>query len=206
MTQINKELLERYELGQCTDQERKLVLDWLDNEDWDQLATEESQAHITNEKGKQIWADLDTFIEKEEQRKNKFSLKTISSIAATIVFLALGYSLLLPSSTEQELNNSQYSIVDKVTHPFTLILGEDSHAHINIQTGDFTLTGEVLFTPNQDLTLQYGKQSNLFFKAGETYYLSESSDSEHIIIVKKEDFTFLPPIVQKQLRKKFQIS
>lgn len=206
MTQINKELLEKYELGQCTDQERKLVLDWLDNDDWDQLVPDLSQDDISNDQGEELWNNLETFLNEKEQKNNTRILKSILSVAATIIFLILGYVTILPHITKQELNNSQYSNIEKVTYPFTLVLGKDSQAHIDVKTGDVTLTGEVLFTPTQDLTLQHGSQANLVFKAGETYYLSESKDPERIIIIKKDDFTFLPTIVQKQIRKQFQIS
>jgi len=206
MAQISKELLEKYELGQCTDQEEKLVLDWLDNDDWDDLSTKEAEKSITNEEGVELWNKLETYIQKEEPKKNLFFTKSVLSIAASIIFLVMGSIALLPYLTNQEVSDRQLGHVETVTYPFTLILGKDSQAHIDIQTGKVTLTGEILFTPSQDLVLQHGSQSNLFFKAGETYYLSESKDPEKIIIIKKDDFTFLPAIVQKQIRKQFQIS
>lgn len=206
MTQINKELLEKYELGQCTDHERRLVLDWLDNDDWDALDTKIVQEQIPAQEGERLWENLETFIQQKGKKKINMPLKAVLSIAATVIFFLLGYALLHPYWTKQELSNMQLSNIEQVTLPFTLVLGKDSQAHIDVHTGYLTLSGEVLFTPNEDLILQHGNQSNLVFKAGETYYLSESKDRERIIIVKKDDITFLPAIVQKQLRKQFQIS
>lgn len=206
MTQINKELLEKYELGQCTDQESKLVLDWLENEDWDQLAPDSVPADINNEEGTQLWNKLTPLFQKQEQPRKTLLRKGLLSITATIVFLILGYVTIYHYRVKQELNDSQYSNIVHISHPFTLVLGKNSQANIDIKTGIFTLSGEVLFTPNKDLILQHGEQSGLHFKAGETYYLAESRDPGRIIIIKKEDFTFLPAIVQKQIRKQFQLS
>jgi len=206
MTPINKELLERYDLGQCTEQERKLVLAWLENDDWDELAVADSAEDLTNEQGKAIWNNLETFIEKEEQQKPAISFKYIRHIAASILFLLGGYALLTMLYKNPENSAAHYSSIEKVTHPFTLILGKNSQAAIDMQSGNLTLSGEILFTPTEDLVLKHGQQANLFFKAGETYYVAESKETNQIIIVKKDDFTFLPAIVQKQIRKQFQIS
>lgn len=206
MTQINKELLEKYDLGQCTEQERKLVRDWLDNDDWNELAIEDNSEAIPPEQGKAIWNNLETFIEKEEQQKSRISFKYIRHIAASILFLLGGYTLLTMLYKNPENSAAHYSSIEKVTRPFTLILGKNSQADIDMQSGSLTLSGEILFTPTEDLVLKHGKQANLFFKAGETYYVVESKETNQIIIVKKDDFTFLPVIVQKQIRKQFQIS
>jgi len=206
MTQINKELLEKYDLGQCTEQERKLVRDWLDNDDWNELAIEDNSEAIPPEQGKAIWNNLETFIEKEEQQKPHISFKYIRHIAASILFLLGGYTLLTMLYKNPENSAAHYSSIEKVTRPFTLILGKNSQADIDMQSGSLTLSGEILFTPTEDLVLKHGKQANLFFKAGETYYVVESKETNQIIIVKKDDFTFLPVIVQKQIRKQFQIS
>lgn len=206
MTQINKELLEKYDLGQCTEQERKLVRDWLDNDDWNELAIEDSSEDIPNQHGKAIWNNLESFIETEEQHKPRINFRYIRHVAASILFLLGGCTLLTILYKNSENSAVHYSSIEKVTRPFTLILGKNSQADIDMQSGSLTLSGEILFTPTEDLVLKHGQQANLLFKAGETYYVAESKETNQIIIVKKDDFTFLPVIVQKQIRKQFQIS
>lgn len=206
MTQINKQLLEKYELGQCTDQERKIVLDWLDNDSWDLLEGEASTSEIQQEKGELLWNNLKDAIHTQQKPKRLSFIKYSAAIAASLLLVAAAYCLVANYSTTGEYAKAEYSSLEKIKNPFTLILGKNSQAQINIKTGNFTLTGEVLFTPNQDLILQHGQQDNLHFKAGETYYLAERKDSDRILVIKKGDFTFLPTIVQKQIRKQFQIS
>ena len=206
MTQINKELLEKYELGQCTDQERKIVLEWLDNDSWDQLDSEASTSEIQQEKGEILWSNLQGAIQTEQKPKRLHLVKYSVAIAASLLFVVTTYFLVANCSTIGEYDKVEYSSLEKIKNPFTLILSKNSQAQINIKTGNFTLTGEILFTPNQDLVLQHGQQDNLYFKAGETYYLAERKDSDRILVIKKGDFTFLPAIVQKQIRKQFQIS
>lgn len=204
MSIINKELLEKYELGQCTEQERIAVCNWLDNEDWDQL--DGSIDAVKQEDQELIWSNIEAFVDQKQTSTLRRLLKPSLSIAASLLFLIGAYYWFAIDSPDRINETASFSQATVKQQAFEFILGTNSKANIDLASGDFTLTGNVLFKPNKDIILQYGKQSNLLFKAGETYYLSESKDPNKMIIVRKGEFTFLPAIVQKQIRKQFQIS
>lgn len=204
MININKELLEKYELGQCTEQERIAVCNWLNDEDWDQLDT--TSEEIKQPVEAELWSSIEAFVDKKERPLSIRWLKPAISIAATLLFVIGIYYCTSTKNPDALPATSIFAQASVKQQAFEFVLGTNSKANIDINSGDFTLTGNVLFKPNKDIVLQYGKQSNLFFKAGETYYLSESKDPNKIIIVPKGEFTFLPAIVQKQIRKQFQIS
>ncbi len=204
MTHINKALLEKYELGQCTEQERIAVCNWLENEDWDQLDMDSDTVEEVDQE--MIWSPIEAFVDKKESPVYRLWLKPAVSIAASLLVILGAYYWTSQGNPKASQSASLFSQASVKQQAFEFVLGANSKANIDVNSGDFTLTGNVLFKPNKDIILQYGKQANLHFKAGETYYLSETKDPNKIIIVRKGEFTFLPAIVQKQIRKQFQIS
>lgn len=78
---ITKELLERYELGQCTDQEEAFVSDWLANDllDEDEVNTDHVDITEENHVKQAIWSDIASHIDQKNPSEKLFPAKKIEN-------------------------------------------------------------------------------------------------------------------------------
>ncbi|WP_437919458.1 hypothetical protein [Sphingobacterium sp. LRF_L2] len=210
--EISKALLEKYELGLCNDQEIAAVQKWLENDNWDDFPTENASQDIKNE----IWSDLSNYISpKAEIAKakinwRKFLFPVYTSAACLIAFFLLKSLFTINQQSETEFfnkNDSHETLGWLHKKNFDLLLSENSSAQISLKNKSITLSGDIMFKPKQDFTLEDKKTKAIFhFKKGQVYVLSESQTEHKLIVFKENELAFLPPAIQRKLKKQFQIS
>jgi len=228
---IDYKILERYHLNQCTPEERLLVEQWLDED----LADFESPFSAADEKQKvqnEIWAELNNFIDTEAQSpaasstplpsdtvaadlidikpKRLISFKQLCIAAAVIVII--GSALVTFKSTHQISDaifdnsaNAQLKYIEK--NNYELILGRHASARVNLNTGVFDTSGDMMLIPKKDFLFSFSESSEKKkLKNGETYFVIESPSTGKPIIISKTEMTFLAPTIQNQLKMQFNIS
>ncbi|MCL7986844.1 hypothetical protein M8998_02700 [Sphingobacterium sp. lm-10] len=228
---ITKELLERYELGQCTDQEEAAVSKWLDSPDLvlDELEGEldlgTTKEHaIKQDLWENIAAHMDAStpterhsdlhynqVSKDAFLKSRRTTVTWLSVAAsTIILLGIGWWGFQSSNKERQFfnaNNSDNSVVLWEEDSFEFTLSKNSSASINFQSGNMAVSGDVLFSPKRDIIL-YDEQNktSLDFRQGEVYFISTDPDTSELVVYSKKELEYLPPILRKHIRKQFHLT
>jgi len=205
---INKELLERYHLGQCTKDERDAVEEWLDNDDLE-ISGNIDISNNLNETKATIWDEVQCDIKNKNSRF--LHLKQFLSATAAALLCLLGLStFLLHDQLPEEFtfdNLSGDQIQNFEEHNYNITLSKKSFARIDTETGELDLKGDIMFTPKKDLTLLICDSNHqIRLKSGETYILmAQKQNCEHVVLTKQE-LTFLSPILQNQLKIQFNIS
>lgn len=212
--EINRDLLEKYERGECTEQEIEVVEQWLDHEEWDELPTLDLDQAL----GQEIWQDVLLHNEAEENAQKEISavrLKSkkrilfISGIAAGLIacfFFAKQFHM-SSHGEQRELaaSNKNESAIWLKEDLFDLLLSSNSTANINLKTGCFSLSGDALFKPKQDFSLQDKDSRNSFsFKRGLVYILSRDAHSNKLHVFSEQELNFLPPTIQRRYIQQFQ--
>lgn len=208
---INKALLEKYELGLCTEQERLAVQEWLDNDSWDDLEITAEDETVKTE----IWSNLSQHIGKGEENK-VVTMPASRALwagyaAAASVVLALGFFLWQQRWEEVQedfyADNQHTPIAWCHEQNFDLLLSQNSSAHIDMKTGSISLSGNIMFKPKRDVTLHDVRNNQVFhFKQDQIYVLSEFPTENKFIVLQKDELPFLPPPIQRKLKKQFQIT
>lgn len=212
--EIDKALLEKYELGRCTEAEIALVEQWLDREEWDELPT----LIVEETLGEKIWENVLLHTEAEENAQKAISatrLKSrkiiflISGIAASLIlFFYFGVSVSFYGANEaSELtvyNNEDAPIWVKEDF-FDVLLTRNSTAEISIRTRIISSTGDILLKPKHDFSLQDKySHSNFNFKSGLVYILSRDANTNKLLVFSEQELNFLPPAIQRHYINQFQ--
>ncbi|MFZ4861769.1 hypothetical protein ACL9RF_06250 [Sphingobacterium sp. Mn56C] len=220
---ISKELLQKYELGQCTDQELAVVQAWLDNDDWNTL---EAPRHEFDHVEPEIWSalvkelDAETPIKdisgghsKQRSWSSPWAWFTQKGAAAACIALTLAAALALfyyqrnRETANFQAHNTQPTLQWFNKASFDLALGGNSSARLDFQTGTLALRGDIMLKPKRKLTFYDAKtKTSLHFNEGEVYYVSEDPQNNRLIILRKREINFLPPPIQQQIRKQFHLT
>ena len=212
--EIDKELIEKYHLGNCTPEEEAFVNVWLANDEFDDTQLPD-ELHKAKDKQK-MWSEIASFIEEEQLSKSKTSKLTIgfiSKIAASL-FLILTVGLAyyyLNTKEEQQLVAFDNSTGTKVKYidsgSYSIVMGPKSNGKIDLNNSLIDFCGSILLSPKKDivLTLQ-GYHDKIKLKTGQTYIvLSNTCPSSKPIVVNEKDIVHLPPVLQKHLMTHFSI-
>lgn len=211
---INKALLEKYELGQCNDEELAAVHAWLDAEDWGCLDMEKDVDEAIKDG---MWADISSSVVTAPIAQTVLSTPRISTIkkywltvaAACIVAIIGGYYYYSP---EEDLavfqaTNVEPDVISFSKDHFDVVLSPNSEANIDFESGNISLTGNIILRPKRDFVLQDGRSNESFnFKQGEVYFVSEREEQKKLIILSKREMIFLPPVMQRRIKQQFHIS
>lgn len=213
--EIDKELIEKYHLGNCTPEEEALVNAWLALDEFDnsQLPNE---LHKTTDK-QEIWSEISSFIEEKQISKPKISnhpIRLISKIAASLFLIltaSLTYSYLNTQKEQQRLFAFDNSKGNQIKHidsgNYSIVMAPKSNGKIDLNNSLIDFCGSILLSPKKDivLTLQ-GYHDKIKLKTGQTYIvLSNTCPSSKPIVVNEKDIVHLPPVLQKHLMTHFSI-
>lgn len=211
---ISKALLEKYERGLCNDQERAAVQSWLDSDSWDDF----EDGDVKETAKEDIWLNLVNQIQEPQKTVSIQERVTHQPIhwsvyaAAACLLLFISFSYFFWPDTAQQVenfyaDNDQTSLTWLHEQNFDVLLSENSSAHINLSTNSIALSGNIMFKPKRDFTLQDRRNNRVFhFKRNQTYVLSENPSEHKFIVLQKDELAFLPPPIQRKLKKQFQIS
>lgn len=228
---ISKELIEKYHLGRCTEEERRAVEDWLfsdDAEETMQWDSPEQKAAL----GAEMWTEISDVMPAGAGKPLRGSQSALirsfwkPAVAACLLAMAgsLIYSLQRPAKEGQviALNNlSGTENKDLHEKEFSLSIAPKSNVAINSKTGIMDFCGAVLINPKEDieLTIQ-GSCANptqniekVSLKKGQNYIAlnyggnaqSGYASSGEVIVVREGAMVSLPPLVLKQLMHQFNI-
>lgn len=212
---ISKELLQRYQLGQCSPEEEHAVRVWLESESWEGQEFESSL--VEDQIGEELWQTIapgDKRIGKSFDIPNKLNrgwrATRIWTTVAALLVLSLGLTWHFHAKNKDysfELNNTQSGLKWMRKSCFDLALSENSSTNINMKSGLLMLSGEMMLKPKCDLVLS-DRQNNISFdfKEGEVYFVSRDPDTNKLIVLRQAEIFFLPPIIQRQLKKQFHIT
>ncbi|MDR2282318.1 MAG: hypothetical protein LBE37_03880 [Sphingobacterium sp.] len=212
---ISKALLEKYELGQCNDEELAAVRAWLDAEDWGDLDLEEDIDETVKE---ELWADISSSVATPAITQPVVSNPRISairrhwvSVAAACMIAIMGGYYYFFQSTEDfavfQASNVEPSVISFSKDHFDVVLSPNSEANIDFESGNISLTGNIMLRPKRDFVLQDGRSNQSFnFKQGEVYFVSEREEQKKLIILSKREMIFLPPVMQRRIKQQFHIS
>ncbi len=233
---ITKELLERYELGQCTEQEATAVSLWLDSTSLSLDGDDEQEADIADDIiedlliEQEMWQHISAYMQESaaksnipERSENSNAVKLAKNNDPTVKFaalIAIAASLLIilgmgwwfyPTTASKEhffnASNSDKAVMLWEEDSFEFTLSKNSSASINLQSGNMAISGDVLFSPKKDIKL-YNKHNNtsLDFRQGEVYFISTDPDTSELIVYSKSQLEYLPPILRKHIRKQFHLT
>jgi len=212
---ITKELLQQYELGQCSPEEERAVRLWLDSDSWEDEVFDESL--VKDSLGREIWSKISP----PDVVSTKILLPQVSeggfwvcirpwfSVAALLI-LSIGLSWFFYANKQDyhfESKNTDAGLKWMRKNCFDLALSENSSANINLRSGNLLLSGGMILKPKCDMVL-HDRQNNiaLDFREGEIYFISRDPDTSRLIVLRRSELSFLPPIIQRQLKKQFHIT
>lgn len=211
---INKELIEKYHLDNCTQEERDAVEDWLFSENSEE---ELQDAPGLDKQGlqKEMWQEIETVVPViERPRKSKaFYLQAdFLKIAATLIFGLITFTAYRLLQNEQlsplSINNdSAMDVRHVVTSGCTISLAPNTQTRLNYQTGYLALTGSMVIRPKKDIQLRLGAlEEEVILKGGQTYIaFNEEEGNDKIIIVNERNLADIPPVLQRALINQFNI-
>ncbi len=210
---VDKELLEKYHLGTCSFEEKKQVEEWLFDtqvEDLD-LPLQESETHK-----KDIWAQLQNILPNDQQNdrgKSHTYFMWKGAIAASLfiaVFATISYYIYIknnePSSTAL-INSSGIDVKYLKSEEYDVTIGTNTIARINNLNGVIDLSGSILISPKEDISLFFkGTEKKVVLKKGQTYIiLNSDGGANRIIVISERNLLDLPPVMQKQITTQFGI-
>lgn len=217
---VTKELIEKYHKGLCTPEEQKRVEAWLLDDTPD---TENNWPNELNQTSsgvqEEIWQQLSDDLFPTQKQPFLFILKKNWQIAATILVL-FGLAFYFtpsfkpgittahnPSTLEnKEIRQRQYSIS----------LAPQSNISIDEKNGEIDFCGTIRINPKKDINFvirdacaQSGKQARTIeLKKGNNYFalnLGVDQENKKVVIIHEEALGGLPPLVQRQLARQFDI-
>jgi len=214
--EINEEVLERYHLNTCTADERKQVEEWLfsaESEEVDWSAIKEDKACVKAA----IWHDIMPALPQESKViplksntyfmwKGAIAASIFIAFVATVSFFLLREPAYLSETTM--LNNSSDINVKHINaEGYDVSIGPNTLANINNFDGVIDLSGSILISPKEDVSLTFkGTRRTVILKKGQTYIiLKGKNDANKIIVVSDKNLLDLPPVIQKQITTQFDI-
>ncbi|MBL1410763.1 hypothetical protein [Sphingobacterium faecale] len=212
---ISKSLLEKHELGQCNDEELATVQAWLNAEDWGDLDLKKDVDETIKDG---MWADISSAVATPSIVQTLISPPRISTIkrywwtaaAACFIMIIGGYHCFYQPRkdfTVFQAANAEPSVISFSKDHFDVMLSPNSEANIDFESGNISLTGNIMLRPKRDFVLQDGRSNRSFnFKQGEVYFVSEREEEKKLIILSKREMIFLPPVMQRRIKQQFHIS
>jgi len=217
---ITRKLIEKYHQGLCTPEERSEVEAWLfdDTRPDAELPSDDSIRTLALQE--EIW---DGLTESISPGKGKTPLSSNSfpwGRAAAVLLLAAGLAfylvpefkpgIMVVSNTSSTLNK------DLEKREYSIMLGPLSDISIDEHAGRINLCGTVMILPKQDMELtirdacaKAGKPAEkITLKKGQNYFAlnyGSGSDMHGIMVLHREALNGLPPLVQRQLMRQFNI-
>ncbi len=217
---ISKELLEKYHLGKCSEEERHRVEEWLFNDSFDEPldlpATEDKAVHR-----QQIWEGIRSVLPDHAGRPEKRRQKVLWLQAAAIVLLTiLGWFLwqmrnpalmIIEASNLSELHNKTIN-----SGLYTMALGPGSNVRIDPTSETMAFCGSLSFSPTEDITMKIvgeclsgaAPQAVIALKGGASYIAFSyhgPAEKTEFVVVEQNQLRTLPPLIQKQLIAQFKI-
>lgn len=222
---ITKELIERYHLGLCSEDEQEAVEAWLlEGDEESEELTSPDKEELLQEK-KEIWANLTEQIPSfspSVKRVFLFDYVTPNQMAAAASFLfLLGIGFLF-----YQMQNTPKEVASTAKVPFPhqisakeldIVLGEKSKAHFVAAGANSSIDfcGTILIQPKQDVELTVqgtcpnpsGIQEKRMLKKGQNYVAVNyrSEQTSELIVVEEGDLINLPPLVQREIQKQLPI-
>lgn len=220
---ISKELIEKYHKGACTSEEKKAVEEWL-LEDTNDLEYHPEPIPVNKIKLKEeMWQEIATVLPSQRSVFSRVLHSTFTWQAAAILLIALaGLSALYLSflkDTNEVLVANNPSLIHNHTlneNAYFISLGPKSNVQIDKQSGQLQFCGTMMINPKQDIEfIIEGNCSNpvkesekVVLKKG-NYYIAlqygTSSTQNEILILPQGALNGLPPLMQRQLMKQFNI-
>ena len=160
---ISKELLERFISGECTEQERRLVLDWLSSQESVKIDFSEEQIQESEDRVKRLLAKSISKQSTSKPGKRKLSSPWVFGIAASLALVA-GLTFITFSNTGHTIYSTEAGTTKKI------VLSDGSKVTLNALS---TLT----------VTDNFGKETRNMQLTGEAFF-EVAKDSLHPFIVK----------------------
>ncbi len=208
---ISKQLLQRYELGQCSPEEEHIVCQWLDSESWEEEAFDDT--HVKDGVGTELWNNIAPHVDQPKefivpQRRWQPAQRWLSVAALLILTLGLTWQFYSKNQDDHvELNNTEAGLKWIREDSFDLALRENSFVNNDLRSDNLLLSGGMMLKPKRNLVLHDRENDMSFdFKEGEVYFISRDPDTSRLIILRQSEILFLPPIIQRQLKQQFHIS
>lgn len=208
---INKELLEKYHLGNCTADEQRKVETWLFNTETDDLDLPRTQINFYQA---EIWKSIKAVTHEPKPQKSKTYFMWKGAIAASVVFLVLGFifyllnikdTVSIPDSLS--INNvAQSGVKQVIASDYSISVGPNTNARIN-HSGIIDLSGSILISPKENISLKFkGTDKKVVLKKGQSYIiLNGETGTQGIIVISERNLMDLPPVMQKQIVAQFGI-
>ncbi|WP_437921404.1 hypothetical protein [Sphingobacterium sp. LRF_L2] len=210
---VNKELLERFHQGNCSDAERKLVFQWLEMGDDEQLFLSSDEM---NNMEARLWQTIKPYKEK----RNTIVIYRFVGVAACLLLL---FSLLwnyndhhAPQFYTLKGKEMRELMVHGVN--FRMLSGGDAQlvADKNGTVGNLTFCGaiEISNTSEKDMEYKLNLQcanstfatKNVTLKKGKTYIAMHNYyKTDELVILKKENLIEFADMVPADLREEFSI-
>jgi hypothetical protein len=221
---ISKELIEKYHDGNCSDEEIRVVENWLsdENEEEDLLLPDEIKVKHRDE----MWDEVASVLPEKKKETKIISFKKIEPVwrvaAAALIIGLLGIAVynLKNSSSDSAIivinNTSETVNKDLNEQAYNISIGPKSNIEINNETGIIDFCGAVMINPKRDIefTIQ-GTCANakdgsekMTLKKGLNYIAlnySSATKANEVIILEQGSLTGLPPLMKRQLLHQFDI-
>jgi hypothetical protein len=225
--EVTKRLIEKYHLDLCSSEEKKAVEEWLMNDELD-IETADSvhfPSHVLKE---EMWANISEILPEKPDKVKRFDLfhylssPAFMGIAATSIAVVIGLFLWTRNAEKQTAfvqktkAGSNETIQTSALH---ITLGEKSKANINASAistdGNIDFCGAILIQSKKDVELTVNgicanplsSGEKLLVKKGQTY-IAVNYNFKHaneLIIVNERNISSLPPVLQKEILKQFNI-
>lgn len=209
---INKDLLEKFASGNCTDEERQLVEEWMNNNhDIPELPLSETEKELAQ---KRIWNN----IAEKVTACRKDTMRYTLSAAAAIVLLLSGMTLLWHREDERYMELGGKNKVAEV-EGMRFTLAGNSQAKMKFTSGE---AANIVFCGLMEVTNTSGKdrpyvfessceksnytKKSMLMKAGKTYIvLHNYYKKDEIIILNRDNLAGLPDAITAQISEQFRI-
>ncbi len=197
--EINQDILKKYASGQCSEADRHLVENWLNDDSWHSIA---ESTPVNEEVGSAIWDKITA------DATHNHKINWIKITAAAAVVFVLGCSIFHfshPTLDNQTFSNTSVDNSKFFTEDhYDVQLSKNSTAHIDLINKKLTFSGDFIIKPKRDFELLDNNHNILVFKAGKEYFVSDSPDFGKIVAFQKSDLAFLPSNMQIKIREQFQ--
>ena len=221
---VSKELIEKYHCGQCTPAEIMLVENWLLDENEDDFLV--FPENIDKEKtATEMWQDIADILpsNSKKSRNNPFFIfqnTKYLSIAAALAFAILASSLYIFYQKADEalitaVNTTGTTNKEIFAKDYTISLGPESNANIDVNNDSINFCGSMLISPNKDISITVkglctksaNQSSKVNFKKGESYIVLDDPNTQNsqVIIMDEKLLMGLPPVMKRQLMDQFNI-
>lgn len=224
--EVTKRLIEKYHLDLCSREERKAVEEWLMSDVLDTEINPELEFHENSDKA-EIWNGISEILPPKQAEVKKHRLWHYASpifmgIAASTIGIVIGLFLWNRISQYQPTiarttENSSNKMIQ--TAALNITLGQKSKADIHSSAltpdGNINFCGAILIHSKKDVELTLnGTCANpingtetISFKKGQTYIAVNYNfkNENELIIVDERNISNLPPILQKEILKQFNI-